>query len=326
MNAYRIALPLFAWLVTANLSAANPNDAESQTTVDGRVSVAANQPEGDLKRMFLQGIALPSRDATLRPLAPGTVQAIHVAEGQAVKAGQALVTLDNRAAKATVEVARIAAQSEAAVLQAELAMRAAQSQLARTEIALRAGASSDVELLIKQNEYEQSVATYEQQVELRKQAQAELTRAQVELERLTLRAPFDGTVVQISAKLGNSIDISEPAVRVADLNTLSVEMHLPLQYFGKIQSQEVYVLNASAPVDKSIPAIAKFVSPIVEPTSNTFRVKFVARNIDGSLPAGFEVWFQPGFESTTESSLTGSSSERSHPSSERSHPVSYQSR
>ncbi|MFN3190539.1 MAG: efflux RND transporter periplasmic adaptor subunit [Aureliella sp.] len=313
MNLKQILFALCAWLLTATSFAADTNGIGTTNAATTSPSSDVASPQTKLGKMFLQGIALPSRDATLRPLAPGTVQAIHVTEGQAVQAGQPLVTLDNRAAQAAVDVARIAAQSESAVLQAELAMRAAQSQLARTEIALRAGASTDVELMVKQNDYEQSLATYEQQIELRKQAQAELKRAQVELERLTLRAPFDGTVVQISAKLGNSIDISEPAVRIADLNTLSVEMHLPLQYFGKIRSQEVYVLSASAPVDKPIPAIAKFVSPIVEPTSNTFRVKFLARNVDGSLPAGFEVWFQPGYESTTPSSFTQAPAKRPHP-------------
>ena len=104
-----------------------------------------------------------------------------------------------------------------------------------------------------------------------------------------MKAPFAGQVLQIDAPLGSSIEPTETAIRIADLNELTVEMHLPLSFFGVFEQGESYVLQADAPVNKALTAIAEYVSPVVEPTSGTFRVSFSIDNAQGTLPAGFEL-------------------------------------
>ena len=144
----------------------------------------------------------------------------------------------------------------------------------------------------KKSQYEQAVAAYEQQVELAKSAAAELKLAEAQREMLTLRAPFDGEVLKIGVKLGNTVDPTEVAVRVADMNRLSVEMHLPLSMFGNVLEGNDYLFRAGSPVQASVAAQATFISKVVEPTSGTFRARFLIDNSAQSLPAGFEVWFE----------------------------------
>ena len=253
--------------------------------------LAAAPPIG-LTELYLQGIAKPKYDAELRPGAQGTVIAVHVEEGQWVTKGTPLITLDDRVAQATVSVAQAAAAARGAVKQAELAMQEAQSLMSRTEIALRVNASSEFELASKRSLYEQAVAAYEQQVEVVKSAVAELKLAEAQRELLTLRAPFDGEVLKVGVKLGNTVDPTQVAVRVANLKLLSVEMHLPLNLFGSVLAGNEYNFKAGAPVNEEVSARAEFISRVVEPTSGTFRARFQIENASQKLPAGFEIWYQ----------------------------------
>jgi RND family efflux transporter MFP subunit len=239
--------------------------------------------------VYLQGIAKPQRDSVLKPQAAGTVVEIHVHEGQWVQKDQPLLTLDSAVARASVKVAAKAAAAKSAILQAELEVEAVAAQLARMEAGLQSNAASQFEVEAKRNEYEQAIAKLERQVEAREQAQAELQLAQAQLEQRTLKAPFAGQVLQIDAQLGSSIEPTETAIRIADLKELSVEMHLPLSFFGVFEQNESYLLHAAAPVNAALSGVAKYVSPVVEPTSGTFRVSFSIDNSQEALPAGFEL-------------------------------------
>ena len=241
---------------------------------------------------FLQGIAKAKFDAQLRPADQGTITAIHVKEGEWVKAGTPLLTIDDSAARAAMIVAKASAEAHAAADHAESAMKQARTIVSRTRIALHANAASEFELMSKENQLEQASANYELQLEQQKQAQAQLALAEEQLKRRTLCAPFDGRVIQIHAGLGNTIDPTQVAAHVAKLNELEVEMHLPVSLFNTIEAGETRELRASAPVNSVLKAKVVYVAPVVEPTSATFRVVFSIDNEALVLPSGFEVWYQ----------------------------------
>ncbi len=257
-------------------------------------NAAANAVEFKLPSQgaFLQGIAKAKYDAQLRLTEQGTITAIHVKEGDWVKAGTPLLTIDDSAARAAVVVARAAAEAHAATDHAELAMKQAQTIVSRTRIALHANAATEFELQSKENLLEQANANYELQLEQRKQAQAQLVLAEEQLKKRTLYAPFDGRVIQIHAGLGNTLDPTQVAVHVAELNELEVEMHLPVSLFNTIATGDVRELRAEAPVKSVLKAKVVYVAPVVEPTSATFRTVFSIDNTALTLPAGFEVWYQ----------------------------------
>lgn len=292
-------LVLLQWPTTA----AMPQAAETETFVSversGNATGDAIQPVSSAKSHTssgleqLQGIAKPKQDSELRAAAQGIVSKIHVQEGEWVSAGSPLVTLDDRVAIAAVAIAQQAAEARAALRGAELAMQQAASQLARTEIAFRANASSEFEVEAKRNQAEQARAAFERELEATRTAVAELQLAEAQLGTLTLSAPFDGQVLELRAKAGNTLDPTEVAVRMANLETLRVEMHLPLAMFGQVQANDTYSLFADAPVSREILATVHYVSPAVEPTSGTFRVVFEILNRELALPAGIEIWLQP---------------------------------
>lgn len=241
---------------------------------------------------YLQGIAKAKLDALLRLHEQGTITAIHVKEGEWVKAGTPLLTIDDSAAQAALAVAKASAEAHAGKDQAELAMKQARTIATRTRVAFHANAASEFELQSKENLLDQATANYELQVEQQKQAQAQLLLAEEQLKKRTLHAPFDGRVIHIKAGLGNTIDPTQVAAHVAKLNELEVEMHLPVALFNTIAAGEIRELRAAAPVNAMVKAKVVYVAPVVEPTSATFRVVFSIDNEALVLPAGFEVWYQ----------------------------------
>jgi RND family efflux transporter MFP subunit len=242
--------------------------------------------------VLLQGIVKAKWNALLRPTTQGTISKIHVREGQWIKTAAPLLTVDDNTARAAVEVARAAALSHAAIDQAALIVKQAQSQLSRTRIALHANASSDFEIQARELQLEQAITDHKLRIDQHQQAQAQLALAEEQLKQRTLYAPFDGNVIQVHIGVGNSVDPTQPVIHIAQLNQLTVEMHLPLKYFSKIAAGEKYSLQAFAPVNGNIEATVEYVAPVVEPTSGTFRVVFGIDNHDHRLPAGFEVQFE----------------------------------
>ena len=284
----RTALIMSA-LLLGSLTALAADRDSLKTETPTAISTEALSPK---QSAFLQGIAKAKFDALLRLTDQGTITAIHVKEGEWVKAGAPLLTIDDSSARASMIVAKANAEAHAATDHAQLAMKQAQSIVTRTRIALHANAASEFELQSKENQLDQATATYELQVEQQKQAQAQLVLAEEQLKKRTLFAPFDGRVIQIHAGLGNTIDPTQVAAHVAKLNELEVEMHLPVSLFNTIVAGETRQLRATAPVNGTVAAKVIYVAPVVEPTSATFRVVFSIDNEALTLPAGFEVWYQ----------------------------------
>lgn len=237
----------------------------------------------------LQGVTNPINDAVLRPAAQGVVASVHVSEGQFVKAGDPLLTMDDRIQRAATDVAQSLAEQTAGLESAELAVALAESVLQRTRTAVANSAASQFELKAKENQWRAAAAGRSAQRESVAVATAQLKLEQAKLDGLTIRAPFDGVVVQLFAQQGNTIDAESPAVRVAMCDELETEMHLPVELFGEIKPGQRYYLTASAPVNQTVTATVRYASSIIDPVSGTFRVVFLIPNLDHRFPAGFEV-------------------------------------
>ena len=119
----------------------------------------------------------------------GLVSKIYVQIGSHVKAGDPLFTIDDRATRAQL------AQQEAAVQVAETTLDQASNQLALATALTDSRALSHQELLNRQDAVAVAAAKLEQ-------SRADLQAVQTDLERLTVRAPVDGDVLQLKVHPG----------------------------------------------------------------------------------------------------------------------------
>jgi multidrug efflux system membrane fusion protein len=122
----------------------------------------------------------------------GTVTALHFADGQDVKKGDLLFTIDVEPYQAQLELA------EATLLENKAQLELAKVELARAQnlVATKAGAQSDVDAKAA------ALAVAEARV---KASQAQIEAARINVERCTIRSPLDGRAGQRGIDPGNVV-------------------------------------------------------------------------------------------------------------------------
>lgn len=128
----------------------------------------------------------------------GIVAKIYVQVGSGVKAGDPLFIIDDRAIRADIATRR------AAVRVAETQLAEATHNLALVEPLVAKGVSTGDDLIKVRFAAQKAEAQLEQ-------ARAELNARETELDRLTVRAPVDGEVLQLKAHLGEFAPVAATA-------------------------------------------------------------------------------------------------------------------
>jgi len=153
--------------------------------------------------------------AELSPQVGGLVVALPHREGDWVEAGQILVELDSRAqraelasARTTVEAAK--AQADEACLAAELA----EKELSRVETLHAQGIASEQNLDLLDTDRDRTRAGCAAARATVGQTESRVFAAEVQLEFTELRAPFAGTVAEVSTEIGEYITPSPPGLPI----------------------------------------------------------------------------------------------------------------
>lgn len=287
------------WLIASPVMAAEPLVALPPRTIPYEQNGAAGLPDhpggafstlsGSATATRLIGITRPSQHAELRSAVGETIIEVAVKSGDRVKAGDLLVRLDDRIQQTVVKVAQVEAGRSGALSSAMIQLRLAELQLQRATLAFqrRAGSQFEVDEKAAARDEARARVTIEQESQAR--ARASLERALAELEQYSIRAPFDGEVVQVHQHVGTTTDRSKPVITIADRRKLNVELHLPLTEFGTVSRGSVFSVRADAPVNRTLKARVTAVSPYVNAASRTCRVELEIDNSNQQLPAGFTI-------------------------------------
>ncbi len=198
--------------------------------------------------------------ARLAAPASGVVLAVPVAEGQDVKAGEIVMRLDDRMAKAAVEKAQ-----HAVVFAQQVAAR--QEKLRATE-----GTS---ERLIQ--EAQQQVAT----------AKSELASAQAALAQVQLSSPLDGIVAQINVSPGQAVEPNMVVAVIVDLNRLVATTSVPANEAALLKRGQSAELFAESSEQPAASGTVSFVSPSVDPKTGAAMVRVGLPKDSGLRPGQF---------------------------------------
>ena len=136
--------------------------------------------------------------------------------------------------------------------------------------AARAGLKRAEEYLAQQNEELRRIApdaplptVAEGQLKV---ARSELSASRAALEKLTIRAPVDGTVLQISAKPGEAISpaATTPLIQLGDTTALRVRAELDERDVEKIKSGQPVLVRPAALRGREVNGTVSFIAPLVE--------------------------------------------------------------
>lgn len=227
----------------------------------------------------------PSQVAEVGSAVIGVVHTLDVERGDRVQRGQVLATLRADVERASAEVAQSRAKSLGELRGAVAALDLAELRRDRARTLKDQNFVSGQALEQAEAEFRVARERVSQVREALRTATREVHASEAQLAQRTLRSPFDGVVVERYANLGERFE-DKALFRIAAVSTLRVELVAPLQMFGQLKvGQQVHVTPELPGAAARSARIAQ-IDQVLDPASNTFRLRLELPNKDGKLPAG----------------------------------------
>lgn len=254
--------------------------------------------------VIAEGVVRARHSAEINFELAGRIQQVHVQEGQRVRRGQRLATLDDREYVLASEEARantLDALGKLAVEENELGpvnqagQEALLERIAELEAMERRGEITREER--RAREMDLGVAAVRdgafrrELLEVRSglaASRAAQQRADLNLERTVLRAPFSGVVSGLTLNAGERVQVGQTLCTVVD--DVDVEADI-----GVLES-DLKALELGRPalvyipaLDITVPAAVDVISPSIDPASRTCQVLVRLRSEDGKIKPGMFV-------------------------------------
>jgi len=223
------------------------------------------------------GTVSPISTVDLHPQTTSTIVKVHVKEGQFVKQGELMFSLDARTEAANVEKADAQVAKDRATL-ADLERQYKRAQELRTQNFL---AQSAVDTL--KSQVDSSRATLEADIAVARASKVDQSFTQI-------RAPLTGRVGAINVYPGSLVQLSTSLTTVTQLNPINVAFTVPESSLAALldaqRAGKVAVQAFQNNSDKPIKGQLSFVDNTVDPVAGVIRVKAVFDNADTRLWPG----------------------------------------
>ena len=207
---------------------------------------------------FLEGLIEPHKVVDVSSQVPGVLDEVTVDRGTQVKKDEVVAQLMSGLERVTVNLAsaQLAFAKRRAERNAELFEKEMLSAHERDEM------DTEIEL-----------------------ADLQLKQAQERLNMRTIRSPIQGVVVERYRSSGEFAS-EEPVLKIAQLDPLNVEVIVPFERFGTIQTGMVGEIRPEEPIGGVYRAKVVIVDQVIDAASGTFGVRLELPNPDYRLPAG----------------------------------------
>ena len=251
----------------------------------------------------------------------GLMTQVLVKTGDKVSADEPLIRLSDQEARARVDSANAQVavrkrarndqapssraadrrKAEDAVADDEQAIVSARAEFDRVALERRAGRTFDSELeaarsvlarareRLKQHKTDLRKLETNATIPLPSQAEGELNIARAELwaaeaalEKMTIRAPIAGTILQVNAKAGEiaAPGASQPLVLLGDISALRVRAELDERDYGEIKPGQRVSVRPEAFRGREFAGTVASISPLVEPSRDNARSQRNQTDVD----------------------------------------------
>ena len=267
-----IMIGMLAGLVV--LTGCNPQEKEKVVQSKPRsVSIAAVESHNLPIVVNSVGRLVPNREVVLSSQVSGIVQAYSVDTGDAVTVNKMVVALDPTDYKLGLGEAR-----------ANLLSVKARYAAARNSF-LRAGELLP-EKVITTEAYEKIEAEYKATQAAVSQAEAAVDINQRGLDKTVIKAPFDGLVTSRLVEVGQNINIGEPVMAIADMQSMRVKIHVNEQDYVYLDKDDAVTVLVEAYPNASFSGLVDRVGVKADPNTNTFEVEILVANPNLVFKAG----------------------------------------
>lgn len=273
-----IALLGAGWYVIGHRPSAAPTgtpQAKAQPVVT-RVAESRAMPVRVTAVGNVQSLAV----VAVRPRVEGEVIKVHIVEGQEVREGAPLFTLDFRAAEAAKR------QAEASLARDRAQLDRARRDLDRYTQLLKSGSATPQ----KVEQLTSDVGVYEAAI---KADRANIDNAQLALDYAFITAPVSGRTGVVNAKLGSLAKPgdSQVMVTITQMRPITVAFSVPELYLPRIRAamaQGPLAVSVSATTDPDLNAEGRltFVDSAIDVSTGSITLKATFDNADTRLWPG----------------------------------------
>jgi multidrug efflux pump subunit AcrA (membrane-fusion protein) len=271
----------FAWLAVA-IAALN------------NISVYANSPSNTVLEPCLVKV---KNEVEIPAQKEGTLIELNVLEGSVVKEGDRIAVIDDREAKAQVEVSTYALNAAKQKAKDDIEERFAAKSAEVAEVDLNRdraanarvpGSVPEIEISQKELMFEKSKLQIEKAQKDRVIAEldartkgAELGAAKVALEKRSIYAPFSGEVVKLQREKSEWVNPGDPILTLMRFDVLYAEAWAPVSQFDR---EDLLGKNVTVTVPRaggkeiSLPGKVVYVSQMVE-SGDTLKVRAEVQNV-----------------------------------------------
>jgi RND family efflux transporter MFP subunit len=251
-----------------------------------RPGAAQQRPPAAVTGRLVEGRAVQQRErvigslraaseAVLAALEEGAVTSFTVREGHVVRTGDTLLVIDTRRLEAQrTAIVASRAEADAVHVQREAELSDARDDFAALEAAAKSDAISERDLRRARTALAVAEAQLTSAARRAEALVAELALLDVRIHDATLRAPFDGVVVERHVEIGEWVQAGDPAVTLISSSALEVWLDVPERLLGQYTTgagklgDELMV--EIGPERRPHRALAPRIVPRVDPRSRTF--------------------------------------------------------
>lgn len=226
-------------------------------TVRNAVRVRTQSAEEVMRTIVVNGKTAPARITHLAAETDGRVDYVGAERGASLNTGDLIVRLDERDRSARLT------QAKATVRQREV------------EYAAREQLKS--ESYVSESQVQEAIALLET-------ARAELTRAQLDLGYMAVRAPFPGALQARHVEVGDFVKRGDPIATYVDNRSIIVSANV-----SEFDTKYVHVdetAEARLATGETVRGRIRYVAPVADEATRTFTVELEVANANGNLRAG----------------------------------------
>lgn len=258
-----IAVLVGLWMLSGQLDNGDTQERNTQrsttspTIKRSSVRVRTQSAEEVQRTIVVNGKTAPARVVELSAETDGRVEFIGAERGRNISRGELIVRLDERDRSARLS------QAKATVKQREVEFEARERL--------------KTENYVSEAQLQEAVAALEA-------ARTELTRAQLDLTYMTIRAPFDGALQSRIVEVGDFVKRGDPIATFVDNRTIIVTANLSefdVRYVNVDDLAEARLATGG-----TVRGRIRYVAPVAHEATRTFTVELEVDNSDGRLRPG----------------------------------------
>jgi len=231
--------------------------ASAAAPVHSSVRVRTQSAEEIMRTIIVNGETAPARVVDIAAETDGRVEAIGASRGANVDRSELIVRLDERDRRARL------AQAEATVKQREVEYQGRKKLKGQSYV-------SEAQL-------QEAIAQLEA-------ARTELTRAQLDLAYMMVRAPFDGALQERYVEVGDFVKAGDPIARFVDNRKIIVSANV--SEFDARFVRTGQSAMARLATGETVDGIVRYVAPVADDATRTYAVELEVDNGSGGLRAG----------------------------------------